>query len=65
MLYKKNTSKTLDLGLFKNPTSEYRGAPFFSWNCRLTKELLDTQIDNMKAMGYGGFFMHVRAGMDT
>ena len=65
MLYKKNLAKTLDPKLFKNPTSEYRGAPFFSWNCRLTKELLDTQIDNMKAMGYGGFFMHVRAGMDT
>ena len=65
MLYKKNSAKALDDELFKNPTCEYRGAPFFSWNCKLTKELLNTQIDNMKAMGYGGFFMHVRAGMDT
>ena len=48
MLYKKNLSKTLDDSLFKNPTGEYRAAPFFSWNCKLTKELLETQIDNMK-----------------
>ena len=40
MLYKKNSSKTLSKELFKNPTSEYRGTPFWAWNDYLTKEEL-------------------------
>lgn len=34
MLYPKNQRKTLSRELFKNPTSEYRGAPFWAWNGR-------------------------------
>ena len=45
MLYPKNKEKTLSLELFKNPTSEYRGTPFWAWNTELTKEELDRQID--------------------
>jgi hypothetical protein len=41
--------------LFKNPTSEYRGCPFWSWNNKLNKEQLLRQIDNFKDMGMGGF----------
>ncbi|MBR5314784.1 MAG: hypothetical protein IKU45_05185 [Clostridia bacterium] len=63
MLYPKNQSKILDKELFKNPTCEYRGAPFWAWNCKLTKEELLEQIDNFKTMGMGGFHMHVRTGM--
>lgn len=63
MLYPKNKEKKLDNELFKNPTSEYRGAPFWAWNCKLTKEELLEQIDNFKTMGMGGFHMHVRTGM--
>ena len=32
MIYKKNNSDSLNMELFKNPTSEYRGAPFWAWN---------------------------------
>ena len=35
MLYKKNQTKKLDMELFKNPTSEYRGAPVWAWNSKL------------------------------
>ncbi|MDR0405767.1 MAG: hypothetical protein LBH54_03110, partial [Clostridiales bacterium] len=65
MLYPKNSAKTLDKGLFENPTCEYRGTPFWSWNCKLDKRLLTTQIEYLKEMGLGGFHMHSRTGMAT
>lgn len=63
MLYPKNQTKTLDKELFSNPTSEYRGAPFWAWNCKLKKEEMLEQIENFKTMGMGGFHIHVRTGM--
>ena len=51
--------------LFRNPTSEYRGTPFWAWNCKLEKDELLRQIDVMQAMGFGGFHMHARTGMAT
>ena len=65
MLYKKNNSQNLDLQLFKNPTAEYRAAPFWSWNCKLDKEQLSRQIEQFKQMGLGGFHMHSRTGLAT
>ena len=65
MFYKKNNEKELDKKLFKNPTSEYRGTPFWAWNCELDKEDLLWQIEQLKEMGFGGFHMHSRDGMAT
>lgn len=65
MLYPKNQSPELSRELFKAPTSEYRGAPFWSWNCRLDKDELMRQADILGQMGFGGYHMHVRSGMDT
>lgn len=65
MLYKKNSEKDLSTELFKNPTCEYRGTPFWAWNCKLEKGELHRQIDIFKEMGLGGFHMHVRTGMAT
>ncbi len=65
MLYKKNSEKKLSNQLFKNPTSEFRGAPFWSWNTKLDDQTLCDQIDIFKEMGIGGFHMHVRTGMAT
>lgn len=65
MLYKKNNTQTLSKDLFKNPTSEYRGTPFWSWNCELDKEELLWQIEQLKKMGFGGFHMHARCGLST
>lgn len=64
MLYPQNKepfSKTL----FENPTSEYRGAPFWAWNTALDAQELCWQIEQFKRMGLGGFHMHVRTGLDT
>lgn len=63
MLYKKNKSSHLDDNLFKKPTSEYRGTPFWAWNNHLTKDELCRQIEVFKQMGLGGFHMHVRTGL--
>lgn len=65
MLYEKSQSPQLDIKLFENPTSEYRGTPFWSWNCKLSPELLIEQIRYLKEMGFGGFHMHPRTGMVT
>ena len=65
MLYKRNKSTEFDMELFKNPTSEYRGAPFWAWNCELDEKILKEQIEIFKEMGFGGFHIHSRAGMAT
>ncbi len=65
MLYTKKNEKELSKELFKNPTSEYRGAPFWAWNCKLEKDELLRQIEIFKEMGFGGYHMHVRTGMAT
>lgn len=65
MLYPSTNDKNLSKELFKSPTSEYRGTPFWAWNCHLDKEDLLWQIDVLNKMGFGGFHMHVRTGMDT
>ncbi|MFA6173803.1 MAG: glycosyl hydrolase, partial [Kiritimatiellales bacterium] len=50
---------------FKNPGAEWRGKPFWAWNGKLEKAELLRQIGVMKEMGFGGFFMHSRTGMET
>ena len=65
MLYKRKDENRLDPELFRSPTSEYRGAPFWAWNTRLNKDELLRQLDILKEMGFGGAHMHVRTGMGT
>ncbi|MBE6564855.1 MAG: hypothetical protein E7655_06260 [Ruminococcaceae bacterium] len=65
MYYKKNGSPALSDELFRNPTCEYRGTPFWGWNDTLSKERLTRQIIGFKEMGFGGYHMHVRTGFRT
>ncbi len=65
MLYEKNMAKELTRELFRNPTVEYRGVPFWSWNCKITKELIDEQLEVFRKMGFGGVNIHARVGMET
>lgn len=51
--------------LFKNPTNEYRGAPFWAWNTKLDKEQIKRQLPVFKEMGFGGYHVHPRTGLDT
>lgn len=50
---------------FENPGGEWRGKPFWSWNGKLEKAELLRQIDVLKEMGFGGYFMHSRTGLET
>ena len=65
MLYKRKGTPSLDPALFRKPTAEYRGAPFWAWNCKLEQGELDRQLEVFKKMGFGGAHMHVRTGMAT
>ena len=50
---------------FLNPSSCYRGKPFWAWNDKLNEEELRRQIRVFHEMGFGGFFMHARVGLKT
>ena len=65
MMYPESKSDSLSQALFANPSSEYRGAPFWSWNGKLENGLLGREIDCLKQMGFGGFYMHPRVGLAT
>jgi hypothetical protein len=64
VLYPKN-EKPLAEENFKNPSCEYRAAPFWGWNNKLNAEELVWQIEKLKQLGFGGFHMHVRTGLAT
>lgn len=57
-------ANTVTRETFKNPPAKYRSAPFWAWNCKLEPERLAEQVLYFKEMGFGGFHMHARAGLD-
>ena len=65
MLYDKWNKASHSPELFKNPPAEFRGAPFWAWNSALDPEVLADQVDIFDEMGFGGFNMHVRQGLET
>jgi len=65
MLYEKNQAERLSESLFRDPTSEYRGAPFWSWTDVLEKEECIRQAHIFQEMGFGGYHMHPREGLVT
>ena len=58
----RNEEASLSSSFFMNPPCEYRGAPFWAWNCEITKDKLDEQIETFRRMGMGGYHIHVRTG---
>ena len=64
MLYPRKEEKTLDKELFRNPSSEYRGTPFWAWNCKVTKKQIAEQTEDLRQMGMGGAHIHSRTGMN-
>ena len=65
MLYNRNKEAVLSGDLFKSPTAEYRSTPFWAWNADLDRAELARQIDTFAEMGFGGFHMHVRQGLES
>ena len=64
MLYKLSNEQ-IDHNIFKNPLACYRGVPFWSWNCRITKQMIDEQLQYFQEMGFGGIHIHVRVGLQN
>lgn len=62
---KEKSAMKMNTELFKNPTNEYRGKPFWSINGKLEKDELLYQIDVFRKMGMGGYFFHSRTGLET
>lgn len=60
-----NAHSKIPMDLFRSPTKEYRSAPFWAWNCALNREVLEEEIEIMRRMGFGGFYMHTRLNMAT
>ncbi len=48
-----------------DPPAAYREAPFWAWNAKLEPAELVRQVGELKRGGMGGFFMHVRYGLET
>ena len=55
----------IDFNLLKNPTTVYRGKPFWAWNGKIEKTEVEKQIKALKKMGFGGAFIHSRTGLVT
>ncbi len=50
---------------FQNPPADFRSAPFWVWNDRVTREQIDAQLADFKEHGIGGVFIHPRPGLIT
>ncbi|MDR3262151.1 MAG: hypothetical protein LBT78_10020 [Tannerella sp.] len=59
-----NTFKELS-GQFAEPSKEYGTAPLWVWNTRVTHELIDNSMQELKEKGFGGVFVHPRPGLIT
>ncbi len=51
------------LKTFQDPPAEYRSAPLWVWNDRMTKTEIEEQLADFKAHGIGGVFVHPRPGL--
>jgi hypothetical protein len=65
MLYPRNEEMKLNEELFRNPTKEYRGTPFWAWNTKMTKTHIENTLNELKEMGMGGAHIHSRTGLDV
>lgn len=65
MLYKQKNDPVLRDELFEKPTREYRGAPFWAWNCKPEKDMMKRQMDAFAQMGFGGYHIHSRTGLNV
>ncbi|MBR1837660.1 MAG: hypothetical protein IJ783_10280, partial [Kiritimatiellae bacterium] len=52
-------------GRFLAPPAGWRSAPFWAWNAKLDPARIAELVPEFAKMGYGGFFMHSRPGLDT
>ncbi|MDR1415308.1 MAG: hypothetical protein LBI96_05815 [Odoribacteraceae bacterium] len=49
----------------KNPRGEFRPAPLWVWNTKVTRADIDRMLQELKDQGFGGAFLHPRPGLVT
>jgi len=52
-------------GKLLDPPSEFRSAPLWDWNDKITEEGIDFHMKKFKEGGLGGIFVHPRPGLIT
>jgi hypothetical protein len=50
---------------FSDPPKEYKSAPLYVWNTKITRGLIDSTMADLKEKGFGGVFVHPRPGLVT
>jgi hypothetical protein len=50
---------------FAVPPAEFRSAPLWVWNDRMTEAVIDEQLEDFREKGIGGVFIHPRPGLIT
>ena len=50
---------------FADPGKEFRPAPLWTWNARVTHSDIDRMLSDFKGQGFGGAFIHPRPGLET
>jgi hypothetical protein len=50
---------------FQDPPAEFRSAPLWVWNDRMTNAEIEEQLADFKVHGIGGVFVHPRPGLIT
>lgn len=53
------------VSLLPDPGSEYRPAPLWVWNADMKRSDVDRALTEFKDKGFGGAFIHPRAGLTT
>jgi len=53
------------LQAFADPPAGYRSAPLWVWNDLMTRDQIKRQLEDFKARGIGGAFIHPRPGLIT
>ncbi len=49
----------------KDPSKEFRPAPLWVWNTKITYTDIDRMLKELKEQGFGGVFVHPRPGLIT
>lgn len=50
---------------FKDPSKDFRSAPLWVWNTKVTYADIDRMLGELKSQGFGGAFVHPRPGLIT
>ncbi|NIG55401.1 glycosyl hydrolase [Chitinophaga sp. Cy-1792] len=50
---------------FRNPGADYGSVPFWVWNTRVTKNQIDSMLQDYRKNDFGGVIIHARPGLIT